>query len=194
MKRTTLIYAVVLVLALTAIVAVAQGRRANPPANQPAGCFANCQKMLGLSQNQVAEMTKLRTSFLNDTADLRTDMQAKIKQMADLWAVDDPNLGDIKAVAAQADTLNAEIRDKCIDTRGAMLKQLTKDQRAKCLKLCQTGQCCCGMCGVSGTGMGLCGMGCGNAAGTCPMGMGMGRGRGGAGMGMGRGAGCPMRK
>jgi Spy/CpxP family protein refolding chaperone len=188
MRRSILIYALVLLIALTAIVAMAQGRRVNPPANQPAGCFAMCQKVLGLSQDQVAEMTRIRTSFMNDTATLRTDLQAKMKEIADLWAVTDPDLQLIKQKAAEADQIRAEIRDKAIDARGAILKELTPAQRATCIKQCQSGQCGCGICGMGG----------GNAAGSCPMGMSMGKGRGGAGMGMGRGmgptgAGCPCR-
>lgn len=201
MKRTTLIYVLVVALALTAIVAMAQGKRANVlVANQPAGCMANCQKMLGLSQDQVAEMTRIRTSFMNDTAALRTDLQAKMKEIAGLWAVADPDLQLIKQKAAEADQVRADIRDKGIDARGAMLKVLTPAQRATCIKRCQSGQCGCGMCDGLGMGMGMCGMGGGNATGTCPMGMGMGKGRGGAGMGNGGGrgmcggVGCPMRK
>jgi len=203
MKRTTLIYALVLLVALTAIVAVAQGRRANAPVNQPAGCFATCQKALGLSQSQVDEMTRLRTASVNDTATLRTDLQAKMKEIADLWLVADPDLQLIKQKAAEADQIGAEIRDKAIDTRGAVLKVLTPDQRTACIKRCQSGQCGCGMCGGLGMGMGMCGMGWGNAAGTCPLGPGIGRGRGGVGMGMGRGmgrgmgptgTGCPYRQ
>jgi Spy/CpxP family protein refolding chaperone len=194
MKRNIVIYALVLLIALTAIVAMAQGRRANAPANQPAGCFAACEKALGLSQSQVDEMTRIRTAFVNDTATLRTDLQAKMKEIAGLWAVDDPDLQLIKQKAAEADQIRAEVRDKAIETRGAILKVLTPEQRAICIRQCLSGQCGCGMCG----GAGMCGMGSGNAAGSCPMGMSMGKGRGGAGMGMGRGmgptgAGCPCR-
>jgi len=208
MKKTTFIYALVLLVALTAIVAVAQGRQANPPANKPVGCFATCQKVLGLSQAQIAEMTTVRTSFMNDTATLRTDLQAKMKEIAGLWAVADPDLELIKQKAAEADQIRAEIRDKGINARGAMLKVLTPAQRAACIKQCQSGQCGCGMCDRLGMGMGMCGMGCGNAAGGCPVGPGMGKGCGGAGMGNGcggagmgnggrsmcGGAGCPVRK
>jgi len=190
MKRTTLIYVLVLLVALTAIVAMAQGRRANPPANQLAGCPATCQTALGLSQAQIAEMTRLRTTFMDDTAALRSDLQAKMKEIAELWAVADPDLQLIKQKAAEADQIRADIRDKAIDTRGAVLKVLTPEQRATCIKRCQSGQCGCGMCGGLGMGMGMCGIGGGNAAGLCPQGM--GRGWGGAGMGMGRGMGRGM--
>lgn len=193
MKKTTLIYALVLLVALTAIMAIAQGRRGNPPANQPAGGFAMCQKMLGLSQDQVAEMTRIRTLFMDDTATLRTALQAKMKEIAGLWAVDGPDLEAIKQKAVEADQIRAGIRVKAIDAHGAMLKELMPAQRATCIKQCQGGQCGCGMCGGPGMGMGM-GMG-GMGGGNCPMGM--GQGPGGAGMGMGRGcggAGCPLRK
>lgn len=195
MKKTTLIYALVLLVALTAIVAIAQGRRANAPVNQPAGCMANCQAVLGLSQTQVADMSVIRKSFVDKTATLRTDLQAKMQEIAGLWAVAVPDLELIKQKAAEADQIRAKIRNQAIDARGAMLSQLIPEQRAICIKQCQTGQCRCGICDVLGMGMGMCGMVGGNAAGACPMGMGMGRGRGGAGMGMGRGCGggsCPM--
>jgi len=192
MKRTILIYVLITLLALTTVVATAQGMRAR---NQLAGPMMNCQKALGLSRTQIAEMTKVRTAFMNETATLRTDLQARMKEIAGLWAAKSPDLRLIKQEAAGADRIRAEIRDKAIDTRGAILKVLTPAQRTKCIKRCQSGQCGCGMCGMCdglGMGMGMSGMGGGNAAGTCPMGMGMGRGRGGAGMGMGRGG--PMRQ
>jgi len=194
MKRTALIYALVLLVALTAIAAVARGRQGTPATNQSAGCFATCQKALGLSQNQVAQMTGIRTQFTNDTASMRTDLQAKAKEIASLWAVADPDLQLIKQRSAEADQIRSEIRDRAIDARGAILKVLTPTQRAACIKQCQSGACGCGMCCGLGAGMGMCGTGCGNATGTCPQGMGMGRGRGGAGMGMCGGAGCPMAK
>ena len=202
MKKTTLIYALVALLVLSAIVAMAQGRRAAVQPNQAAApCFANCQKALGLTQAQVAEMTSLKTACMNETAGLRADLQAKMKEIAGLWAVADPDLTLIKQKAAEADLIRAEIREKCIDTCGAVLKVLTPKQRAKCIKLCQTGQCGgCGMCCGLGMGMGMCGMGAGNAAGVCPLGNGPGRG---AGMGLGAGRGgccgwsngnCPLRR
>ena len=202
MKKTTLIYALVALLVLSAIIAMAAGRRANQQPNQAAGCFVNCQKALGLTQAQVAEMTRLKTACMNETAGLRADLQAKMKEMAGLWAVVDPDLTLIKQEAAKGDLIRAEIRDKCIDTCGAVLKVLTPDQRAKCIKLCQTGKCGgCGMCCGLGMGMGMCGMGAGNAAGACPMGKGGGlgagmtpaAGRGGC-CGGPSGSGCPKRQ
>jgi len=189
MKKISLAYALVMLLALTAIMAIAQG----PQATKAMNCSAACQKTLGLSQDQVAEMTRIRTAFMNDTSTLRTDLQAKMKEIAALWAAEDPNLSLIKQKYAEADQIRAEIRDRSIDTRGAILKVLTPAQRANCIKMCQGGQCDCGMCCGLGMGMGMCG---GNS-GTCPMGMGKGKG-GGMGMGGGRGGCgggvCPMQK
>lgn len=169
MKRTTLIYALVALLVLSAIVAVAAGRRANVQPNQAASRFANCQVALGLTQAQVAEMTKLKTACMDATSGLRTELQAKMKEIAGLWAAIDPDLTLIKQKATEADMIRAEIREKCIDTCGAILKVLTPEQRAKCIKMCQAGQCGGGgMCGGMDMGMGMCGMGAGNAAGACP--------------------------
>lgn len=196
MKRTVLIYALVLLMALMAVIAVAQCRLGTGPAGQPAGCAVRCQTALGLSQNQVAEMTKLRTAFANDTADLMKALQAKMKEAADLWLVADPDLQTIKQKAAEADQIRAEIRDKAIDTRGACMKILTPDQRTKCAKLCQSGQCGCGMCGMGcgpGMGMGACGMGPGAGLGAGQQGMGAGQGRGMCGGRGPAGAGCPLK-
>jgi len=205
MNRKMLIIALAALIVLTAIVAVAQGRRANAPAAQPLSCAARCQQVLNLTADQIAARTRIQTALANDTASLRADLQAKMKQIAALWAAQEPNTDQIKQLAAQADQIRAEIRDKAIDARAAWLNELTPAQRATCIQNCQSGQCGCGMCGGCGMGMG---MGCGAfgaAAGTgvCPMGagrgygMGMGQGRGccGMGMGMGRGpagAGCPL--
>lgn len=199
MKKNMLIYAVTLLVVITAISAFAQGRKGNSAVNKPTTCPANCQKMLDLSSDQIVEMTRIRTAFTNDTASLRTELQTKMREIAALWAVNDPDLQLIKQKSADADAIRAEIRDKAIDARGAILKVLTPAQRAKCIQCCQNGNCACGLCGGLGMGLGpgSCGMGAGNAAGTCPMGTNAGKGRGGAGMGMG-GQGmcgnCPMRQ
>ncbi len=208
MKRMTLVYVLVAAMAAMAIMAVAQGP-GNRPGGGPGMCSAECQKALGLSQTQVADMAKIRKAFMDDTATLRADLQAKMQEIAGLWKVANPDLGLIKQRAAEADLIRAQIRDKAIDMRGAVLGVLTPEQRAKCLERCQSGQCGqCG-CGACGMGMGMCGMGPGGMGQGCMgggcgmMGPGAGMGpkkSGGQGMGPGAGPGscgggvCPLRR
>jgi zinc resistance-associated protein len=203
MKRAVFASMLIVVLALAAIAVVAQGRgMMGGHMGQGMGMGQgnqgmNCQQALGLTQAQTAEIQRLRTAFMNNTAGLRTQLQTKQQEMMQLWAATTPNLSQIKAKAREMDQIRAQIEDKAIDMHYAIVTTvLTPEQRAKCLNLCQSGQCGMGMGG--GMGMGACpmmggGMGMGPGAG---MGMGQGAGmgaKGGCGMGS-TGAGCPMTK
>ncbi len=193
MKRTILIYALVLLVALMAVVAVAQGKRGNPAG--PGGCAVMCQQMLNLSPGQVAEMKEIRAALARDVAPMQADLQAKMKEIAAQWAVAVPNVGEIKRLSDEADQIRAAIRNKAIDAKAACIAQLTPEQRAKCLEQCARAgaPCCCAMC--AGCGIGACCVGGPNAA-MCPLGPGKGPGCG-MGMGPGRGpagAGCPLQR
>ena len=188
MKRAVFASMLIAVLAVAAIAVVAQGRGMGQ-GNQA----MMCQQALGLTQAQVADIQRLRTAFMNDTAALRAEMQTKQQEMMSLWAAATPDLARIKAKSGEMDEVRARIQDKAIDLHYAIVTTvLTPDQRAKCLRLCQSGQC--GM----GCGMGVCPMMGGGMGPGAGMGMGPGAGmgpKGGCGMGMGpTGTGCPMTK
>lgn len=198
----------VLILALAVIVGgvmAQQGRGMGPRLGQGPNQPMNCQQYLNLNQAQMAEMQRLHAAFANDTAGLRTRLQSKQQEMAALWGAQNPDLGAIKAKAAEMDQVRAQIRDRAIDLHYAVVTQvLTPEQRAKCAECCRSGKCGMG-CGMAegACPMGACGMGMGPGAGNGPMGCGAtgacpagrpGMGRG-AGMGAGpNGAGCPMAK
>jgi Spy/CpxP family protein refolding chaperone len=173
MKKIAIIGVLLLALAVIVGGVMAQGRGKGPGPGMGQGMNQpmNCQQYLGLNQAQVAEMQRLNTAFQNDTADLRTQLQTKQQEMAQLWAAADPSLRRIKAKAGEMDQIRARIRDRAIDLHYTIVTQvLTPEQRAKCAECCKSGQC---------------GMGCGMGAGVCPMGPGAGMGPGACGMGMG---------
>lgn len=211
MKRMLVIGLLILALAvIVGSVMAQQGRGMGPRMGQGPNQQMNCQQYLGLNQTQVAEMQRLNTAFQNDTAALRTQLQTKQQEMAQLWTAQNPDLRRIKAKAGEMDQIRARIRDRAIDLHYTIVTRvLTPEQRAKCAECCRSGQCGMG-CGM---GMGMCpmgGQGMGPGAGACQMGgpgMGPGAGMGpggckmgagpngpcGAGMGP-AGAGCPMAK
>lgn len=204
MKRNILIFVLVALVALAAVMAIAQGK-GGKCAVKPGGCAAMCQQTLGLAPEQVAAIGEVRAALANDIAAPKADLQAKMKEVAAAWAVEEPDLMEIKRLAAEADQIRAVIRDRSIDAKGAVIRILTPEQRAKCLKNCQSiGACKCVNCACvacnCGAGMGACGMGCcflsGDAKG-CPMAVGKGNGPA---CGMGpcggkgpAGTGCPLK-
>ena len=206
MKSRIVAVVLVLALALSAGVVLAQrGKQpvkpAGPPAMAPAASGGWCMGMgmlgrlkaaLNLSAEQMTQLEAIQKDFLDSTQGLRTDIQAKMKQMLDLWMADQPDAAAIKDLANQLDALRAQIRDSAIDHAIQAIGVLTPDQRAKLRDMMSKspGMCMgmgCGLC----CGAGLCGPGMG-----CPIGgPGVGRGQGGPGRGMGPGGGganCPF--
>jgi len=158
-------------------------------------------KALELTDAQIADLKKLQEDFLTATKATREELQAKAKEMIELWAPDQPDAGAIKALAGEIDVLRVEIRNAGIDHMISALGVLTAAQREKLRTIVKewAPKCIGGMgCGF-GFGPGLCcgmGMGPGGPAGPGlgPRGMG-----GGMGPGWGNGTGprsrtgtCPL--
>lgn len=183
MNRTTLIYALVLLVAFSAVGALAQGRAAKQQ-GPPAGAPLTCQTALGLSQAQMNDISAIRSAFMNDTAALRTEMQNRMREIAGLRAQANPDQTLINQKMAEAEQVRARIRDRSARAQAAVQNVLTPEQRAKCAQYgCGAGA---GM-GGPGQGRGPCGAGLGPGAGACIGAQGKGRGACGAGQGMGRG-------
>ena len=189
--RTKIIVAVILVaLAVTASIVTAQGPRfGNRPATAPGvggpgapycgsglgiGLGPRVIAALNLTQEQIQQLQQLRQDFLAQTQATREQLQAMCKEMAQLWAAENPDATAIKDLAADMDVLRADLRDAAIDHKIAGLNVLTAEQRAKVRE--KIGKFGCGI------GMG-CGMGMGPGKRFGP-GMGPGPRRG---MGMGPG-------
>lgn len=205
MKTKIIAVLIVLALVITAGMVIAQGgKRGGPGAPPPPGpgigrpgapgagfAFGRLANQLNLTEDQVAQLKGIHQQFLTSTAPLREQMQAKCKEMGELWAADQPNAAAIKALAADIDVLRADIRNAGIDDMLAGLNVLTADQRAQLREIMKNRGC--------GLMMALCGgPGCCGAPGK-GMGMGPGRGMGGRAMGPQDGTGprgaagtCPM--
>lgn len=208
MKIRIVAVLLVLAVALSAGAVMAQrGKQAAKPAGPPAmapgmaggwcmgmGMLGKLKTALNLTSEQVAQLQAIQKDFMDSTQGLRADIQAKMKQMLDLWKVDQPDAVAIKGLANELDALRSQIRDSAIDHAIQAIGVLTPDQRAKLRDMMsKTPGMCMGMgCGLC-CGAGLCGPGMG-----CPIGgPGIGKGQGGPGRGMGPGAGganCPFAK
>lgn len=186
MSKKTLIYALVLLLALSATAALAQGRAGKQQQGPPAGAPLACQTTLGLSQAQVDQIAGIRNTCMNDTAQLRTDLQARMREISQLQAQPHPDVTLINQKTAEANQIRAQIRERCAGAQAAVQNVLTPEQRAKCAQYgCGAGA------GIGGPGLGRgpCGAGLGKGAGACIAGQGMGKGPCGAGMAQGKGKG-----
>lgn len=213
MKSRIIAIGLVVALLLCAGVVLAQrGRQPMKPAGPPAmapgtgdgwcmgmGMLGRMSKELNLSADQVAQLKTNQKDFMDSTQATRTEIQAKMKQMMELWMADQPNAGDIKDVANQLEALRTQIRNSAIDHAIVATRVLSADQRAKLREMIGKNP---GMCMGMGCGL-ACGAGMGGPGMGCPMGgpgmgaPGMGRGMGGPGKGMGPGAGganCPYAK
>jgi len=215
MKAKTII-ALVVVLALVLTASIVLAQRGKGPAARPGtagigpgvGCVcpgcpmgAGLAKGVGLTQDQIEAVKQIQADCAAACKAGREDIQAMAKQMAGLWAADEPDAAAIKALAADIDAVRASMRNTCIDNTLKIRALLTPEQKqklrdaiAKCSSVCGA-QCAgmgCGMMMGCGAGPGACGIGPG-ACGVGPKGM-MGAG---CGMGAGRGPmgqGCPMAK
>jgi|GEM_PF-421220 len=222
MKVKIVVAVLVVALVLSAGVVLAQrGRQPMKPAGPPAmapgagdgwcmgmGMLGKLGKELNLSADQITQLKTIQKDFMDSTAATRSEIQAKMKQMMDLWAADQPDAAAIKSMAAQLDALRAQVRDAAIDHAVSAIGVLTPEQRAKMQQMMKNnpGMCMgmgCGLCcsaGLCGPGMGcpMGGPGAGRGMGGPGMGApGVGRGMGGAGKGLGPGAGganCPYAK
>ncbi|MGC8863848.1 MAG: Spy/CpxP family protein refolding chaperone [Armatimonadota bacterium] len=146
----------------------------------PGFILGRLAKALELTNAQIAELKQIHQDFLNATATARDQLQAKIKEMLQLWSADQPDAAAIKALAADIDALRAQIRDAGIDHLVNALNVLTPAQREKLRTMLKQWAPRCISCMGCGPGLG-CGLCCG---------VGMGpRGRMGCGMGAGAGMG-----
>jgi len=201
MRNTIIAVGVALALLLTAGVVIGQGGRKAGRQGPPSGAMApagdawgmgmgmrgRIAKELKLTPEQIKLLEPIRKDFMDSTQSAREDIKAKMKQMLDLLAADQPDAAAIKDLASQMEPSRTAIRESAIDHIISALEVLTPDQRAKVKDWVQKnpGMCmgmACGMCGGPGMGMGP-GMGCGMGMGA---GMGQGKGPG--------GAGCPYAK
>ena len=185
MRTSGIVLTVLVVLALVVSVVVAAGPRhgaRQATAGGPAmgcqmdmgGCRSKLLTALNLATDQVGDLKTIRDSFMAATKADREQMQAKMKDMAALWAVDSPDAAVIKPLADQIDELRTGIRNAAIDSAIDGLKVLNDKQRQTLLDFMKTCPCACGgACCVVGI--------------DCPMG-----GCGGPGMGMGAGSGAGM--
>ncbi len=196
MQKKAIVFLVVATLIVSASIAVAvvpRGKTAGAGPNAgPGTCAMVGGKMgpqLALTQAQVAQMNELRANCMEATKGLREEIAAKAKEMAALWAVDEPNAAAIKSLAGQIDRLRAEVRDVCIDNCIQGRAVLTAEQKVKLKAFAQDrpGACICPGCQM-GPGCGMCA-----CMGGPAMGCGMGPGpRMGAGMAPNAGMGCGM--
>jgi Spy/CpxP family protein refolding chaperone len=143
-------------------------------------------KELNLSADQLTQLKAIQKDCMDSTQSIRTDIQAKMKQMMDLWMVDQPDAGAIKDLASQLDALRMQIRNSAIDHAVSAIGVLSADQRAKLRDMMKKSP---GMCMGMGCGI-CCGAGMGGPGMGCPMGGGMGKGMGPGGCG----ASCPYMK
>ncbi|MCX8053863.1 MAG: Spy/CpxP family protein refolding chaperone [Armatimonadetes bacterium] len=191
-----------------------RGAAAGPPAvvgaqkpgwcGCPLGCLmpGKLVKELGLTDTQIAELKRLHLQFLDETKTAREEIQAKAKEMFNLWLADSPDADAIKSLAAEIDTLRDQIRNAGIDHMISALNVLTPAQRDKLRAILKD---CAARCfGKAGRGFWCCPcFGCGPCIGPCiccGWGMGPGAGMGcGVGPGWGNGTGprcgtqaCPL--
>ncbi len=116
---------------------------------------------LGLTNDQVARLQKITDQFVTDTQQLRAQLQADLKELAQLWTAEKPNESAIRNKIAEVDRVRTQIRNAMIDRTFAAMKVLTAAQKTKLRDLVKN---------RSGFGVGMgygLGLGCGMGGGNC---------------------------
>jgi Spy/CpxP family protein refolding chaperone len=127
MKKTFIVIAVLIVSAAAVVSAYAV-----QPDKKPGSHKEFCVKNdLGLSDQQLAKMKELRTSFRNDTRDLRYNLAIKRIEMRKLFT--DPKTDDATLLAEQKEisNLRQQLSDKKAEKKLKWRKILTSEQIAK---------------------------------------------------------------
>jgi len=146
MKQKLIAIVIVVALLLTAGMVMAQrqrgmksGRAAGvSPSGPGADCWAmgagmgeRLKKQLNLTDAQVNQLRDIRTDFMNSTQAQRTEIQNDKQQMINLWMAEPLDPAAIKSMAAQMDSVRAQIRDSAIDHAVQAFNVLNADQKAK---------------------------------------------------------------
>ncbi len=165
------IVAFVLVLALVMSVGVVFAQKGRMGKAGPAtgggwcmglGMLDKISKELSLTNDQVSKIKAIQSDFMSSTQTARTEIQAKMKQMGELWMESQPDAAAIKSLASELDTLRMQVRNSAIDHAISAIEVLTADQRVKLQEMMKSRP---GMC--MGMGCGLC-CGAGMGTGTGP--------------------------
>ncbi|MEI6511779.1 MAG: periplasmic heavy metal sensor [bacterium] len=191
MKKRNIVVILALILALTVSIAVAQRGRGGPgmgrgPAavnqanpncqmGQPTGMgkgmgmgmgmFSMMARDLNLSQEQTTALQEECKKCMTETQTQRSEMQAKMKEMALLILADTPDNAAIQAKRGEIQSLQTELGNSMIDHMLVGSSVLNAEQKTKLrdkISKCQS----------FGPGMGM-GKGPGGPApmrGSCPMG------------------------
>lgn len=124
---------------------------------------------LNLSQTQVSKLQKITDQFISDTQPMRTSLQTKCKELAQLWTAEKPSETAIRKKIAEIDGVRSKLRNAMVDRTFAAMNVLTPEQKTKLRSLVKNRA-------GFGTGMGCSlGMGCG-LGGNCMMMNGMDQG------------------
>ena len=189
MKKRNIVVILALILALTVSIAVAQRGRGGPgmgrgpcavnqpnpncPMDQPTGMgkgmgmgmFPMMVRDLNLSQDQMTTLQEECKKCMTETQTQRSEMQAKMKEMALLILADTPDNAAIQAKRGEIQSLQTELGNSMIDHMLVGSSVLNAEQKTKLrdkISKCQS----------FGPGMGM-GKGPGGPApmrGSCPMG------------------------
>ncbi len=123
---------------------------------------------LGLTTDQVTQLQRITDQYRSDTQQLRTQLQTRLNELAQLWTTETPDRSAIEAKVAEVDQTRAQIRNAMIDRTFAAMNVLTAAQKTKLRDLVKNRR------GFGlGMGYGL-GLGCGVNGGDCYLLDGMG--------------------
>lgn len=88
-------------------------------------------KELNLTSDQICQLKKIKSDFMDATKDTRAQLKAEKENLANLWAADTLDADAIKAEFSKIDELKSQLRDTGIDYAAKAMNILTSDQRCK---------------------------------------------------------------
>lgn len=173
MKSKLIATLLIAVLILTAGAVIAQRGRGGPGRGMGRAAGGPCGlglglgigpaivSELGLTSDQITQLQRITDQFVSDTQQLRTQLQTRLNELAQLWTAEEPNESAIRGKIAEVDQIRMQIRNVMVDRTFAVMKVLTPAQKTKLRSLVKNRP---GF-GV-GMGHGL-GLGCGMNGGDC---------------------------
>ncbi len=108
MKRMSVIFSALAIVALISTVALARGGMGMGPGSMGPGYAYNTQ----ITPQQQAALQKARADFLKDTQDLRNQIAQKRVELSTLWAQPNPDQARVTALNNQLVDLRAQLLKK----------------------------------------------------------------------------------
>ncbi len=129
MKRTNLVFAVVLVLVFSGMLLAQPGMRGPMDGPPEQGLMPHLEKMLDLSDEQAAQIADLRLQMAKEMLPLRSDMVQQQNELKLLITADKPDQTKINKTIGAISDIRQQMQEKRVNQILKVRSLLTVDQK-----------------------------------------------------------------